>query len=246
MKISLVSLVITAGTLAWPVLGVAQVPFFGAQKTNFYEQKVNDKVPTKAYSHSLDAFVTVDKSRDAKKFTLSAVKTVTFKRSGKNFGKSIFFKTLTDLNKEFPVGDAYTFTVVGGSLNGEFGALPIEADAFPQVPYLLGAELTELQNLSADSTVTLNIGYGDAGATSTAVTFAIFDTTGQIYLLNGSAGTTSFVIPSSEISQLATGVKYTGQLTTFNTSEVTSTGSFTTAANSDGWCSSTNFTIEVQ
>jgi hypothetical protein len=166
---------------------------------------------------------------------------------GQNFGGSNFYKTLKDLDKEFPVGDAYTFTAVGGTLSGESDSLPINADDFPAQIYLTGNGLTDAKKISPNADFTLNLGYAAEGAASTSVSLALFDADGnQVYVLEATAGSTSITIPQSELDSLTADTYYTAQISNFNTSDVGSTGAFSSAPDSDGWVASTLFKFRVK
>jgi hypothetical protein len=246
MKIPFSWLVIGVGVMAAPVAGIAQVTEFGAQKSAFYEQTVNDKEPTKADKFSLYAFLTVGPDQ-VDQVLVSTVASYRLTHRGGLFKKNIEFDSLIALDKKFPVGDAYTFKAKGGELNGESGALPIQANAFPAVAYLTGNELTELKDLSLGSNVTVNFAVGTSGAASTGFSLAIYDKDALIYSQNASADATSITIPAYVLSSvMKAGVLYQGQLANYNTSEVTATGSFTGATNSDGWVTTTTFGIKVK
>ena len=136
MKTQIASLLIAS---ALRLTAVAQVTFFGAQKTAFYEQTKNNTAPSSPYSFSLFAYVTTTASSDANSFTVSAVDTANLTTTdGIHFGGANFYDSLAALNSAFPVGSTYKFTAVGGSLNGEYDNLHIVAVAFPPIPYLTG------------------------------------------------------------------------------------------------------------
>jgi hypothetical protein len=247
MKSYSVSLLTIIGSIVLPVAGIAQVTFWGAQKTVFYTQTKNNTPASKTKEYSLFAFASTSESGQATSFTVSTVGQLTLTSSdGQNFAGSNFYKTLKDLDKEFPVGDAYTFTAVGGTLNGESDSLPINADDFPAQIYLTGTGLTDAKKINPNADFTLNLGYAE-GAASTGVTISLFDSDGNdVYNLTVAAGSTSITIPQSELDSLAADTYYTAQITNFNDSDVGSTGAFSSAPDSEGWVTSTLFKFRVK
>jgi len=170
-----------------------------------------------------------------------------------NFFGLLSYATSTDLDAAFPVGDAYTFTARGGSFAGESGTLPINADNYPAIPYLAGDTLRRAKKINPNADFTLNLGYTSTGAPSTEIKLAILplgqhskssQSLYQEYVVGGT--TPSFVIPQTVIDSLETGVVYTAELINFNTSDITSSGSWTLAGTFDGWESVTVFHFEVQ
>lgn len=241
---SVVWWVIAVGVIVAPVAGVAQVYEFGAQKGVFYEQTKNDTEPTTAAKSTLYAFFNAALG-EVNYVTVSTVDTYRLTHGGEYNNTTVSFTDLTALDKKFPVGDAYTFKAKGGKLNGESGSLPIQADAFPAVLYLTGQELTQLKDITPDSTVTINFAYGASGAASTDLYFTIYDGSKVVYRQEIAVGATSFYIASSDISQLKSGFLYKAELANYNTSSVTSTGSFTAAESVVGWVTTTAFGFRV-
>ena len=246
MKSSLFLIAVT--TVILPVSGFAQVTFFGAQKTIFYKQTKENVAPTTPTEYSLFAFADTTNAGQTDSFTVSAVDTVSLTSSGgQNFAGSIFYTSKQALDAGFPVGDNYLFTAVGGSLGGESDQLPIMTAAYPPILYLPGTELAKVSHIRPNLKLTFTFASSGTGAAPTLVSFAILDSSGAvIYEQYAAVGTTSFTIPKSEIDALTPGTNYTGELSNFNTKDVGSSGSFSTAADSDGFVSSTLFRFRVK
>lgn len=241
---SVVWWVIAAGVIVAPVAGVAQVYEFGAEKDAIYEQTKNNTEPTTPDKCSLYAFFNAALG-EVNYVTVSTVDTYRLTHGGEYNNTTVSFTDLTALDKKFPVGDAYTFKAKGGTLNGESGSLPIQANAFPAVLYLTGQEFTQLKDITPDSTVTINFAYGASGAASTGLWFTIYDGSKVVYRQEIAVGATSFYIPSSDMSELKSGFLYKAELANYNTSSVTSTGSFTAAESVVGWVTTTTFGFRV-
>lgn len=241
---SVVWWVIAVGVIVAPVAGVAQVYGFGAQKGVFYEQTKNDTEPTTAAKCTLYAFFNAA-LLEVNYVTVSTVDTYRLTHGGEYNNTTVSFTDLTALDRKFPVGDAYTFKAKGGKLNGESGSLPIQADAFPAVLYLTGQEVTQLKDITPDSTVTIKFAYGASGAASTELYFTIYDGSKVVYRQEIAVGATSFYIPSSDMSQLKSGFLYKAELANYNSSPVTSTGSFTAADSIVGWITTTAFGFRI-
>src|SRR5258708_39208131 len=103
-----------------PLSGICQVTYFQTQKQTFYNQTKNDAVPQNPLGFNLFCSVSTSAAGDANSFTVSTVDKVTLTpTNGTVFFGTITFNTSQLLDAGFPVGDAYTFTDVGATLNGE-------------------------------------------------------------------------------------------------------------------------------
>jgi hypothetical protein len=227
---------------------------FGAAKLAFYRQTADNLAPSAAFSYVQYGFAAVTPPATTNRFTVTAVKTLRLTTTDQqDFVGLLSYATSTDLDAAFPVGDAYTFTARGGSLAGQSDTLPINADNYPAIPYLVGNGFRRAQKINPNSDFTLNLGYTSTGAPSTEIKLVILPlgqrtrSTQALYQEFVLGGTTpSFVIPQAVIDSLETGAVYTAQLVNFNTSNIPSSGSFARAGNFDGWESVTFFHIKVQ
>jgi hypothetical protein len=230
------------------------VPEFGAAKLALYKQTANNTAPGTAFSYAQYGYAAVTSPATTNRFTVTAVSTLRLKTTDEqNYFGLFSYATSTDLDAAFPVGDAYTFTARGGSLAGESDTLPINADNYPAIPYLIGNSFRQAKKINPNADFTLNVGYTSTGAASTEVKLIILplgkgpksnQSLYQEFVLGGT--TSSFVIPQTVIDSLETGVVYTAELINFNTSDIPSSGSFSSATNFDGWESATVFPLEVQ
>jgi hypothetical protein len=223
------------------------VNLFGAEKTEFYTQTVDNIAPTTIQKYALNAYVTTVAAGLATNFTVSSV--ATLKLVGGNdqdFGGFFFYKSLGKLNAAFPAGDAYKFTAVGGPLNGESDNLPILADAFPKLLYLTGNVLTAASNISPNAAFTLKFRTAGKGAAETYIGFLVFLNGQQVYSQYTTAGKTSLTFPQSAIDSLTPGVDYVAELESFNDQTVKTTGSFSGAKNNVGFVRDTQFPLRVK
>jgi hypothetical protein len=230
----------------------AQVTFFGVQKTAFYDQTANNTAPGSPANYSVFGFVNVTSASDATSFGLGDSGTGAFvilpssPGNPTTFANSAFYGTAAELNGNFAPGDNYTFTASGGNLDGESGAIPVPADAYPGIEYLTGTGYSNSMAVSPNGSDTIALGSSGGTAASTALNFSLYDPANvQVYSANYDAGTTSITIPQSTIDSLKPDEVYTATLDNFNTSNVASSGSFTDAPDSDGFVSATNFDFEV-
>ena len=234
--------------LAAAEVATAQVTFYGAQKTTFYSQTADNTVPT-VDDYSEFGFVDTSDPAEADNFTLSDNDTVPLASSPGNptsFGGSNFYSTKGALDAAFTAGDTYIFAANGGNLDGQSGTLPIGADAYPAVLFLTGNGYSASMAVSPGSSDTLELGASGGEASATALSFDLYDPSGDdIYTQRLAAGTTSLTIPQSEIDSLTPGVLYNANLSNFNTGSVDATGDFTNAPNSDGFVSTSGFGFEV-
>jgi hypothetical protein len=241
-------LLCTAASL--PLSGICQVTYFQTQKNTAYTQTKNDTAPTVPVFFSLFCSVTTSAAGDANSFTVSAVDKDTLTTTdGTNFYGSIGYNTRQLLDAGFPVGDAYTFTAVGGTLNGESGHLPIQADAYPQIPYLTGTSFTQASEITPNTSITLHFARHGKFVHISQTALGIFSTGNSAttyYFATAAASATSFKIPASVVASLTPGVTYVGQVEVFNQKVVKSTGSFTSASNDDGFVTITTFPVKVK
>ena len=227
---------------------------FGAAKLAFYRQTANNTAPSTAFGYAQYGYAAVVPPATVNHFTVTAVSTFYLATTDQqNFFGLHSYMTSTDLDAAFPVGDAYTFTARGGSLAGQSATLPINADNYPAMPYLIGNSFRQAKNINPNADFTLNVGYTSTGAPSTEIKLVILPlgqgskSTQSLYQEYVVGGTTpSFIIPQTVIASLETGVVYTAQLINFNTSDIPSSGSWPLAATFDGWESVTIFHLEVQ
>jgi hypothetical protein len=227
---------------------------FGAAKLAFYWQTTDNTAPSTTFSYAQYGYAAVTPPATANHFTVTAVKTLKLTTTDQqNFFGLLAYATSTNLDAAFPVGDAYTFTARGGSFAGESGTLPINADNYPAIPYLIDNSFREAKQINPNADFTLNLGYTTTGAPSTEIKLVILPlgqgtrSTQSLYQEYVVGGTTpSFVIPQAIIDSLETGVVYTAELINFNTSDIPSSGSWPLAATFDGWESATFFHLEVQ
>jgi hypothetical protein len=225
------------------------VYYWGADKMVFYKQTENAQVPTeiKKYAVFGEADIT---GATATSFTVSTVKSFTLKGIGEEFFGIALYKTHTALNAAFPVGDAYKFTAHGGSLQGESNDLPINADAYPQIAYLIDGGLKAARNASSTSDLTLTWKFNGIGPASTNVSFAIgskpfvIPTQGYWSDFVG-AGHTTVTIPYTVLANMLPNIDYYGMIVNYNESSVTTGGSFSSAENFDGFQSITYFVLRV-
>lgn len=231
----------------------AQVTFWGVQKTQFYTQTANDTAPTTPNSYSVFAFVNTTLNNDATSFSVSDTNTgasitpplMNSVGSPTGFAGSNFYSTKSAMDSDFAPGDNYTFTAIGGNLDGQTDSLPIGSDAYPLVPYLTGTGFNDALALNPNADYTFNIGYAGTG-TDTGTGFTLFDPSGNnIYEVGGVSEQSSFTLTSSFLQSLTPGATYTAELTDFNTADETTTGDFSGAQNSDGFCQSTTFNLMV-
>ena len=234
---------------ALPLSGMCGVTYFEAQKQTIYNQTKNDTVPTQPVFFSLYCDVTTSAAGDANSFTVSTVDSLALTTTdGTYYSGSIGFNTKQLLDAGFPVGDAYTFAAVGGTLSGESDNLPILANAYPQIPYLTGTSFTQASEIKPNTSLTIHfakhgkavhISYAALGIWST-------DYSTQYLWKTASASATSFKIPVSVLNLLTPGVSYVGQVEVFNLKHEKTTGSFGTAGNGDGFVTITTFPVKVQ
>lgn len=232
----------------------ASVSEFGAAKLAFYRQIADNTAPSTPLSYGQYGYAAVIPPSTANHFTVTAVSTFYLTTTDQqNFFGLFSYATSTDLDAAFPVGDAYTFTARGGSLKGESATLPINADNYPAIPYLIGNSFRQAKNINPNADFTLNLGYTSTGAPSTEIKLVILplgqgrtstQSLYQEYVVGGT--TSSFVIPQAVLASLQTGVVYRAQLINFNTSDIASSGSWPLATTFDGWESVTIFNLEVQ
>lgn len=232
-----------------PLSGICQVTYFQTQKQTIYNQTKNDTVPAQPVFFTLFCSVSTSAAGDANSFTVSTVDKDTLTTTdGTTFFGTIGFNTSQLLDAGFPVGDAYTFTAVGGTLNGESGHLPIQADAYPQIPYLTGTSFTQAAEIKPNTSLTIHFARHGKLVHISQVALGIFSTDySTTYLFTtASASATSFKIPASVVNSLTPGVTYAGQVEVFNQKAVKSTGSFTSASNDDGFVTITTFPVKVK
>ena len=233
-----------------PLSGICQVTYFQTQKQTIYNQTKNNTVPAQPLVFNLFCSVSTSAAGDANSFTVSTVDNVTLTpiTGGTVFFGTIGFNTSQLLDAGFPVGDAYTFTAVGGTLNGQSGHLPIQADAYPQIPYLTGTSFTQAAAIKPNTSLTIHFGRHGKLVHISQVALGIFSTDySTTYMFTtASASATSFKIPASVVNSLTPGVTYAGQVEVFNQKNVKSTGSFTSASNDDGFVTITTFPVKVK
>lgn len=229
---------------------IAQVTFFGVQKTQFYTQTADNTAPTTPDSFSVFAFANTSSATDADSFTVHAAGTDTLSLvnstgSPTSFAGSAFYASKSDMDTGFPSGNTYTFTANGGTLDGESDSLPIGSDDYPPLAYVTGTGISDALGLNPDFGYTFDFGYTGTG-TSTATSFAIFDPSGNfIYDAGGVSLQGTYFLDASFLQTLTPGLSYTAQITDFNTSGSLTTGDFINASNSDGFTQSTLFTLGV-
>jgi len=232
--------------LSLPGLTHADVTFYGAQKTAFYTEGSDDDASFT--NTSLFAFVDTDSSSDAASFTVTtdtgnASPLTLTAGSGSQYSGSNFYSSISDLNAAYPAGSNYVFTAVGGNLAGDTDSLPVAADAYAPTLVLTGTTYDSLQNL--DATAGVNINYaplgGGANTGSTDVSLTIVDSSNDVvYSTDG--GTGDFFIPGGT---LKSGSVYSAQLANFNTLNIATAGDFAGVNNSDGFVTSTLFSIST-
>jgi hypothetical protein len=232
-----------------PLSGRSQVTYFETQKQTIYNQTKNDTAPTKPVDFSLWCDVYTSAAGDANSFTVSTVDNVTCTTTdGTYFHGSKNYNTSQLLDAGFPVGDAYTFTAVGGTLNGQSDNMPILADAYPQIPYLTGTSFTQAAEIKPNTSLTIHFGkHGKAVHISeTAVGIWSTDYSTQYYWKSASASATSFKIPASVVNSLTPGVTYVGHVEIYNLKDEKTTGSFASASDGDGFVTITTFPVKVK
>lgn len=246
MKLNLLFLTLAAWV---PLSGMGQVTYFSAQKQVFYQQTKNDTAPSLPVDFGLAGSVDTTATGDADSFTVSAVDTVTATTSdGTYFFGSNNYNSLRALNAAFPVGSTYTFTAVGGTLNGESDHMHIPPDDFPQIPYLTGEDFTKVSEIAPNTSFTIHFARHGTVVPVSQAAVAIYsaDYSTQYYFKSAAASTISFKIPASVLAKLTPGVSCIGQIFLFNLKDVKTTGSFASASDGDGFVTITKFTVKVQ
>jgi hypothetical protein len=222
----------------------AQVTYYGLEKNQFFSQTANNTAPGGPYEDSVYVFVDTTAPGQAGELTAtdgSVVSNLT--GSSTSFAGNEFYATKSAMDAAFPSGSNTTFAVSGGSLGSASQTIPVRADDYPQEIYVTDTAITDAQNLDANVSYTFNLGYTGPG-TSTSTALAILNSAGSdVYVANGAADQSSFLVSSSVLETLVPGEDYTVELVDFNDVDAPASGGFGGAPNAEAFTDTTLFTL---
>lgn len=110
------------------------------------------------------------------------------------------FADKASLDSAFPSGISYTFTLNGGTLNGQTGVINMPTDAYPATPFLTGNTFTQLQGMDPTQPFTLTInGFTPSTGGNFATSLLQISSGGFVYNDSGTTSTTAFTLAANTL-----------------------------------------------
>jgi hypothetical protein len=158
-------------------------------------QQASDAQPTTPAAYlALEQVVSSPGDFTSASFSGGGTSATTLNNLNGTFSATQFFPSQSALDAAIPPGTTYTFSLTGGSYNGQSATLTsFASDQFPStVPYFSGTTFDSLQNVNASNPITLNFDHDSNTEFGTVV--------GVTNVANGSSVYSNTSIPASETS----------------------------------------------